>query len=82
MEVELTTLGERGQAVIPKSIREKMPAPKGTIFSVILVDKDTLVMKRIDKKKFLADFKSLRDSIKDKFSEAEIVREIKEKRKN
>lgn len=81
MEVELTTLGERGQAVIPKSIREKMQAPKGTMFSVILVDKDTLVMKRIDKKKFLEDFKSLRDSIKTKFSEAEIVKEIKEKRK-
>ena len=81
MEVELTTLGERGQAVIPKSIREKMPAPKGTMFSVILIDKDTLVMKRIDKKKFLEDFKSLRDSIRKKFSEAEIVKEIKEKRK-
>jgi len=44
MEVELTTLGERGQTVIPKAIREQMPAPKGTLFSVVLVDKDTLVI--------------------------------------
>jgi len=32
-------------------------------------------------KKFLEDFRSLRDSIKEKFSGAEIVKEIKEKRK-
>jgi len=81
MEVEFTTLGERGQAVIPKSIREKMPAPKGTIFSIYLVDKDILVMKRIDKKKLLDDFKNLRVSIKNRLNEAEIVKEIKESRK-
>jgi len=76
MEVELTTIGERGQAVIPKSIREQMPAPKGTLFSVVLVDKDTLVMRRVDKKKLLGEFKDLRASVK-KLSEAEIVGEIK-----
>ena len=81
METELTTLGERGQAVIPKSIREKMAAPKGTMFNVILIDKDTLIMKRIDKKKLLEDFKSLRASITKKLSEAEIVKEMKEIRK-
>ena len=81
MEVELTTIGERGQAVIPKSIREKMPAPKGTMFSVVLVDKDTLVMKRLDKRKLLAEFRTLRKSIGKKYSEEEIVDEIKRARK-
>ncbi|MFH1072110.1 MAG: hypothetical protein V1743_01645 [Nanoarchaeota archaeon] len=80
MELEFTMLGERGQAVIPKSIREKMPAPKGTMFSVVLVDKDTLIMKRIDKQKLLEEFRGLRASIKKKFSEAEIVEEIKKAR--
>jgi len=79
MEVELTTVGERGQAVIPKSIREQMPAPKGTLFSVVLVDKDTLVMRRVDKKKLLGEFRGLRASVA-KLSEAEIVGEVKKAR--
>jgi len=80
MEIEFTMLGERGQAVIPKSIREKMPATKGTVFTVVLVDKDTLIMKRVDKQKLLAEFRGLRESIKEKFSEVEIVEEIKRSR--
>lgn len=81
MDIQLTTLGERGQAVIPKSIRDQMPAPKGTLFSVILIDKDTLVMKRFDKRKLLAEFKDLRISVQKKFSDQEIVGEIKKTRK-
>ena len=77
MNVELTTIGERGQTVIPKSIRDSMPAPKGTMFSMVVIDKDTIVMKRFDKKKLLAEFKDLRSSIQEKFSDQEIVNEIK-----
>lgn len=80
MDIELTTLGERGQAVIPKSIRDKMPAPKGTMFSIVLIDKDTLVMKRFDKRKLLLEFKNLRASILEKFSDQEIVDEIRKSR--
>lgn len=82
MEIELTTVGERGQAVIPKLIRDKMPAPKGTVFSVILVDKDVLVMKRFDKRKLLAEFNDLRTSIAYKFSDKEIVGNIKQSRRH
>jgi bifunctional DNA-binding transcriptional regulator/antitoxin component of YhaV-PrlF toxin-antitoxin module len=81
MKIELTTLGERGQAVIPKSIRDHMPAPRGTMFSVVLIDKDTLVMRRFDKRKLLAEFKDLRGSIRKKFGDREIVGEIKRTRK-
>ena len=81
MNIELTTVGERGQAVIPKSIRDQMPAPKGTLFSVVLIDRDTLVMKRFDKRKLLAEFKGLRASIHKKFSDQEIVSEIKKAHK-
>lgn len=79
MEVEVTTLGERGQTVIPKSIREQMAVSKGTLFSVALVDKDTLIFRRVDKRKLLGDFKRLRASVQ-KFSEAEIVGEVKKVR--
>lgn len=81
MNIELTTVGERGQAVIPKSIRDSMPAPRGTMFSVVLIDKDTIVMKRFDKRKLLAEFKGLKASIQSKFDEQEIVNEIKKSRK-
>ena len=77
MDVKLTKIGERGQVVIPQSIREKMPAPKGTLFSIVLIDKDIIMMKRVDKKKLLKEFQELRSSIKQKFEEAEIVEEIK-----
>ena len=80
MNIELTTVGERGQAVIPKAIRDKMPAPKGTMFSIVLIDKDTLVMKRFDKRKLLAEFRGLRASIQQKFSDREIAGEIKRTR--
>ena len=81
MNVELTTIGERGQVVIPQEIREKMPAPKGTLFSIILVDKDIIVMKRVDKQQLIGEFKTLRDAIKKKFTEEEIIAEVKRTRK-
>lgn len=81
MEVEITRIGERGQAVIPKSIREGMPAAKGDLFGVVLIDKDTLVMKRIDKRDLTAEFVKLRASIKKRLSDEEIVEELKKARK-
>ena len=77
MHVELTTIGERGQVVIPRQIRDKMPAPKGTLFSVVLVDKDIIVMKRVDKQQLVGEFKTLRNAIKKKFTEEEIIAEVK-----
>ena len=76
MDVELTTVGERGQAVIPKSIRDQMPAPKGTLFSIVMIDKDTLILKRVDKKKLLGEFRDLRASVQ-KLKEADILAEIR-----
>ena len=82
MDIEITTVGERGQAVIPKSIRDKMPIPRGTLMSVFLIDKDTLVLRRFDKKKLLGEFRDLRASIHKKFNEQDIVGEIKRTRKS
>ena len=76
MDVELTKIGERGQIVIPLSIREKIRAPKGTLFSITLLDKNILVMRKVDRQELLADFKALRDSVQ-KLGEAEINEEVK-----
>ena len=78
MNVELTSMGERGQAVIPKAIRDQMSAQKGTLFSVVLLDKDTLVLRRVDRKKLLGEFRSLRASVA-KLSEAEIAAEVEKR---
>ena len=75
MDFELTKIGERGQAVIPKIIREKMLARKGTLFGVVLMDKDTIVMKRIDKSKLYQEFSDIRSNIKKIFS-SKIMEEL------
>lgn len=76
MNVEMTKIGERGQVVIPLPIREKMKVQKGALFSVALLDEHTIVMKKIDREKLLADFSALRASIK-KLPEADINARIK-----
>ena len=80
MDVELTKIGERGQIVIPLSIREKIQAPKGTLFSIAMLDKNILVMKKVDRKELLADFNKLRASVK-KFGEAELIEKVKQWKK-
>ena len=45
------------------------------------IAKDTLVMKRFDKRKLLAEFKDIRASVQRKLSDREIVGEIKRSRK-
>ncbi len=80
MDIKITSIGDRGQIVIPQSIRQKMHAQRGTSFSVALIDEDTLVIKKIDRTKLLGDFNKLRESIKKKFEEAELVEEVKKSR--
>ena len=75
MEFELTKLGERGQAVIPKAIREKMLARKGTLFGVVLMDKDTIDMRRIDKSRLYQEYSEIRSNIKKIFG-SKIIEEI------
>lgn len=76
MDVELTKLGERGQTVIPKSIREKIVAKKGTLFSVFLMDDDTIVLRRVDKRRFIEEHEDLKGKIKKIFSNAKIMEEL------
>jgi hypothetical protein len=45
-------------------------------------EKDTIVMKRFDKRKLLAEFRGLRASLRGKFSYQEIVNETKRVRKD
>lgn len=58
-KIETTTMSTRGQVIIPKKIRDHISASEGSIFIVMPLDKDTIVMKRIDKKKLADEFKGL-----------------------
>mgnify|MGYP001566154711 FL=1 len=79
--IETTKMSTRGQVIIPKDIREYIGAEDDTIFTVIPLDKDTILMKKMDKKKLLQEFREIRSNIKEKLSPEEITNEIKARRK-
>ena len=41
-------MSERGQIIIPKHIREYIGAAERTIFTVMPLDKETIIMKKLD----------------------------------
>lgn len=79
--IETTKMSTRGQVIIPKDVRDYISAEENTIFTVIPLDKDTILMKKMDKKKLLEEFRNIRNSIKEKLSTEEINNEIRAHRK-
>ena len=80
MSIETAKMSHRGQIIIPKDIREMIGATDDTIFAVSTIDKDTIVMKKIDTKKLTDEFKRLRSKVI-KLSEGDIGEEIHAARK-
>jgi len=82
--IETATMSERGQIIIPKDVREYINATENTIFTVAPLDEETIIMKKLDTAKMLAEFRRIRSTTK-KMSTEEIQKEIenvrKEKRK-
>ena len=62
--VETTKMSTRGQVIIPKDIREYISAEEDTIFTVVPLDKDTILMKKMDKKRLLREFRNIRNTIR------------------
>jgi len=79
--IETAKMSTRGQIIIPKDVREYIKAEENTIFTVVPLDKDTILMKKMDKKKLLEEFRNIRSGIKEKLSEEEIDNEIRANRK-
>lgn len=80
-EVETAKMSERGQIIIPKEIREYIEATEDTIFTIMPLDRETIIMKKLDKIKLIQEFRSIRKGLKDKLTPEEIKEEIKEARK-
>lgn len=79
--IETTKMSTRGQVIIPKDIRDYINVSDDTIFTVMPLNKDTILMKKVDKKKLLQEFRKIRIGVKEKLSAEEIENEIKAHRK-
>ena len=80
--IETTKMSTRGQVIIPKEIRTFIDAKEKTLFAVTTLDKNTILMKKMDKEKLMNEFKEIRASVKNKLTEQEIANEIKTSRKS
>ena len=80
MTIETAKMSERGQIIIPKEIREYIHATEDTIFTVMPLDSETIIMKKLDKEKLVKEFRSIRSKSK-QLSPDEIGEEIRHARK-
>ncbi len=82
-ELEVTTMSEKGQVVIPQSIRKELGIKPKTKF-LVYGRGDTVIMKKLelpDLKKEWEDIFKLMDKKELKMSDNEIQKEIAEARK-
>ena len=79
--IETTKMSTRGQVIIPKDIRDYINVGDDAVFTIMPLNKDTILMKKIDKKKLLQEFRNIRIGVKEKLSPEEIKNEIKAHRK-
>ena len=70
--VETTKMSTKGQIIIPKEVREFTQSTENTLFTVMPLNVDTIILKKLDKKAALAELDKIRARVKDKLSEDEI----------
>ena len=70
--VETTKMSTKGQVTIPKEIRDFTESGAETIFTVFLLNKETIILKKLNKQKIVGEFRALRAKVKSKISEAEV----------
>ena len=75
MNVETAKMSERGQIIIPIGVREEIGARTNTLFAVSSIDKETIVMKKINTGALVKEFRRLRGKAK-KISSLKIEGEI------
>lgn len=74
-EIETAKMSERGQIIIPKEVRDYIGAGESTIFTIMPIDRETVVMKKLDREKLVREFRAIRARTI-KISEKEINDEI------
>ncbi|MBI3052380.1 AbrB/MazE/SpoVT family DNA-binding domain-containing protein [Candidatus Woesearchaeota archaeon] len=58
--IDTTRMSTRGQVIIPKEIRDYVDVGEGTIFTVMPLDKQTIIMRKMDKGKIRAELQAMR----------------------
>ena len=81
-EIETAKMSERGQIIIPKEVRDYVGATESTIFTVMPLDKETIVMKKLDKIKLIQEFRSIRKGVTKKLTAQDINKEIAQVREH
>lgn len=71
----ITKVDEKGRILLPKNIRDKMNIKPGEEFLIANIDKDAVLLKRIDVKKMLEDLIEKAKNIDLKELEKEIEEE-------
>ena len=70
--VETTKMSTKGQVIIPKEIREFTNSTENTLFTVMPINSDTIILKKLNRQEMVKEFEKIRQNVKDKLSEAEI----------
>ncbi|MBI2140653.1 AbrB/MazE/SpoVT family DNA-binding domain-containing protein [Candidatus Woesearchaeota archaeon] len=78
--IETSKMSERGQIIIPKEIREEIGAVSNTIFAVSALDRETIVMKKLNTKLLVEEFQRLRGKTK-KISSLKVEEKVDAARK-
>lgn len=85
-EAEITVMGEKGQIVIPKDIREHLKLRPKTKFLVLSYD-DMIMLKKLEMPDLKKDWEMIRQIVEERnkkhgrVTEKEIKKEIEEERK-
>jgi len=81
IDVKTARMSERGQIIIPRRIREYIGAKENTLFTIMPIDSETIIMKKLDKKKLINEFRNIRFKVKEKLTPEEVNKVIRRVRK-
>ncbi len=63
MAIETATMSERGQIVIPKQIRDLVGAKENTLFSLMALEGDVIVMRKVNKEQLMGDLSGIQQQL-------------------
>ena len=70
--VELTKMSTKGQVQVPKEVREYTNSTTNTQFKIMPLDRETIILKKLDKAEAIKEIDRIRARVKNKLSEDEI----------
>jgi bifunctional DNA-binding transcriptional regulator/antitoxin component of YhaV-PrlF toxin-antitoxin module len=78
--IEMTKMSTKGQVQVPKDVRDFTNSKTNTQFTIMPLDKETIVLKKLNKEEAIKEIDRIRARVKDKLTEDEINEIIKKVR--